>query len=31
MIKQRVEKLRSIMKEKNIYAYIMPFFRLSSK
>ncbi len=24
MIKQRVEKLRSIMKEKNIYAYIMP-------
>jgi Xaa-Pro aminopeptidase len=24
MIKQRVEKLRSIMKEKNIYAYMMP-------
>ena len=24
MIKQRIEKLRSIMKEKNIYAYIMP-------
>jgi len=24
MIKQRIEKLRSIMKEKNIYAYMMP-------